>query len=436
MNKILLDFFMPITAINPTAQPSTAFLKQLCFVVLPKMGVTAGVITEVTTETEIAAITDNTDAFYALRAGMSKVYMLPMDDLNLATALNGPGSNFYTILISSDFDKDDVTATQAAGSTTITSYANLVSGTADTIEVAGQLFTAQAGAATLGTAFFQAATSNNATATSLAAQINAHDATKDKVTAVAVGAVVTITAQSSGTGGNAYTLAYDDNDANVGATVTGSGTLSGGDGLDLGAWKGVSAVVSNDKAWLKTQNTIENRVGVYATTDTKGKNMAHAFGNLLKNANNWLNQQFIEMPFADDVDQLGEAVSLFDDRITFILEDAEYAKRLGFFGAGGKAIVAPYIKRNLEIDMQGVGLAYVSANQPQYTLTEAALIENEMQKVIDGTPTKPGYVQKKWLTGGKVEIKLEGSNFVASGYILIPPPTALWRIPTEIRETT
>lgn len=118
--------------------------------------------------------------------------------------------------------------TQASGQATITNFANLVSGTPDTIEVAGVVFTAQAGAASLGDATFQAATSNNATASSLATQINAEPTASALVTASALGAVVTITANTPGTGGNSLTLLYTDNDANIGATVTGSGTLAGG----------------------------------------------------------------------------------------------------------------------------------------------------------------------------------------------------------------
>lgn len=121
----------------------------------------------------------------------------------------------------------------ATGEVVITSYANLVSGTADTIEVAGVTFTAQAGAATLGTATFQAATSDEATAASLAAQINGHATAGAAVTATVDGDTVTITAKSAGEAGNDITLDYTDNDTNVGATVSGAGTLEDGDvGMD------------------------------------------------------------------------------------------------------------------------------------------------------------------------------------------------------------
>jgi hypothetical protein len=128
------------------------------------------------------------------------------------------------------------------------------------------------------------------------------------------------------------------------------------------------------------------------------------------------------MPLADDVTSLGDADALFDDDISFVLSDDEYGNRLGLFCAGGKAIVAPYIIRNLQIDLQSKALSYISANQPQYTKVQAALIEDELQKVVDL------FITRQWIESGKVEVKLEQSNFVASGYINVSEPSALWRI--------
>ncbi len=122
-------------------------------------------------------------------------------------------------------DVDD--GVSASGTITVTSYANLVSGTDDSVTVGATVFTAQVGAATLGTGTFQAATSNSATALSLATQINAHATAGALVKAVAFGAVVHITAIAGGTAGNAIALAYTDNDTNVGATKSGT-FLTGG----------------------------------------------------------------------------------------------------------------------------------------------------------------------------------------------------------------
>lgn len=429
--NILLDYFFPITSIEPTPAASTAFLKQVCLVVSPKSEVPTGVITACTTNAQIAALTDNVEGQQFLSAGMSKVYILPMDDLDLVSALEGHESDFYTLVISSDFTDENITVSQADGTITITDYADLVSGTPDTIAVAGVTFTAQAGAATPGAATFQAATDNATTAESLAAQINAHATSGALVEAEADGAVVTVTAIESGWDGNLIAVVYTDNDTNVGITLSGlsDGKLSGGAGLFVGAFTGVVGVSSDDDTWLATQSAIANRVGFHTTTTNKAKNMCYAFGKLLSNSLNWSNQQYITMPLADDVDTLGEAESLFDDKISFVLDDTQFGKRLGLFSAGGKAIVAPYIKRNLEIDMQSAALTYVSGNQPAYTKVQAALIEDELEKVI------ASYISRGWIEDGTVSVLLEQTNFVASGYINIAEPGALWRIVGEIRQT-
>lgn len=121
----------------------------------------------------------------------------------------------------------------ARGIVTITSYANLVSGTDDSITVGATVFTAQAGAATPGQTTFQAATGNNETATSLAAQINAHATAGALVKATAAGAVVTLTAISNAAGADTIALAYTDNDTNIGATVSGATLTDSDDSADF-----------------------------------------------------------------------------------------------------------------------------------------------------------------------------------------------------------
>lgn len=427
MNNILLDYIFPITSIEPTQQASTAFLKQVLILVKPKIGVPKNIV-QVTSMAQVTPLTDNTEAQQLFNAGMSRIYVLPTPDLNLAAVLEG-NNNFYTILVSSDFDKDDIEASQATGSVTITSYANLVSGTADKIQVGPYEFTAQAGAATPGTLTFQAASSNNSTATSLAAQINAHEELSELVEAEADSGVVTITAKVPGYEGNSIALVYDENDSNAGATVSGA-TLEGGDGLSLGTFKGVVGVSETDDAFLAEQAVIENRSAFHTTSETKAKNMFFAFGKILSNFLNWRNQQYIQMPFADDVDEGGEANALFDDKISFVISDAEFGNRLGLFAAGAKAIVAPYIKKNFMIDLQSQALSYVSGNQPQYTLTEASLLEDELQQKV-----AQKYIDRAWLENATVEVKLEQADFVASGYIDIAPPGALWRIFGEMKQT-
>lgn len=407
--KILLDYFFPISTTSPTPAASTAFLKQVCLVVKPKAGVQAGAPELCVSTTEVAAITDNVDATQIFAAGLSRVYIMPADDLNLAAQLAAFGSLFFTVLISSDFVKADIESAAASlvkANLTFTAKDPGSDGNDISIEF---LDTGSAGAEVVTVTDKKISVSMEggvSTAAQLKAAIDAEADAMELIDAVTVEGGEEATAQAA--------FAED--------------FLEGGALLELGTFKGVTGVWSDDDAFLATQAAIENRVAFHSTTGNKAKNMAYAFGKLLSNSLNWLNQQFITMPATDDVDALGECETLFDSKISFSLSDDEYGQRLGLFAAGGKAIVAPYIKRNLEIDLQSEALSYVSANQPQYTKTQAALMEDELQKVVDS------YVTRKWIESGSAEVKLEQSNFVASGYFEIKEPTALWRILGQITQ--
>jgi hypothetical protein len=198
---------------------------------------------------------------------------------------------------------------------------------------------------------------------------------------------------------------------------------------DFGTFPGVVGVSSADDAFLAVQDVIPKRSAFFTNVTNDAKNMFFAFGKLLSNRVSWLNQQYIIMPFNDGVASLAQANNLFDDKISFVLNDAQYGNRLGLFAAGGKAITAPYIVRNLEIDMQGAALAYIVANQPAYTNTQAALIQDELEKVI------AEYVLRQLIEAGTVSITLGNQQFVAEGQINVTEPSALWRIFAELRQT-
>lgn len=410
--NILLDYFFPITSISPTQAASTAFLKQVCVVALPKSGQegNVGTIYECTTMTEVAARTDNTEAQQLFNAGMSKVNILLANDLYLESFLEGHESDFYTVLISSDFNDAAVTASAASltinGDLTFTAVETGSPGNLITITLAN---TATAGAETCvvtDTDIVIGIQGGVSTATQIKAK---YDATAAAV-ALATCAIV------SGQDAAAQAAASE-------------APLAGGDGLFAGAFTGVIGLSSADDAFLAVHAAIENRCAFHTTSGNKAKNMFYAFGKMLSNSLSWGNQQFITMPFADDVDTLGEANSLFDDKISFVIDDSEFGKRLGLFACGAKAITAPYIKRNLEIDIQSSALSYVSGNQPSYSKTHAALLEDELQKVMQS------YIDDLLIEDGTVEVFLEEDNFVATGNMNIAEPKALWRIFGEIRQT-
>lgn len=117
---------------------------------------------------------------------------------------------------------------QASGLITITNVSNLLADSPDEITVGEVVFVAQSTAVTPGDATFRANGTTAATATSLAAQINAHPDLEGVVTAEADGAEVTVTAVEVGEDGNTIALAYsDEGTETVGATVS-DANLEGG----------------------------------------------------------------------------------------------------------------------------------------------------------------------------------------------------------------
>lgn len=427
-NKILLDYAFPVTLVQAIAAASTGFLKQAALICKPKSGQegNVGQIYECSTTGEVAARTDNVNSTRLFAAGLTKVFIVLADDLDVALTLEEHPGEFYTLIVSSDFDDEDIELEKSTGNATITNYANLLTTTPDTIEIAGTVFVAQAGEATPGDSTFQAATSNEATAANLAAQVNAHPIAKTRVEALAAGAICGLTAKLPGAHGNAYLLAYTDNGTEtVGATVSGP-NMTGGSGFIVGTFDGVTAIATEDAEFADEQRP--THVAFFGNEDPWG-NMCFAFGKLLSNLNSWLNQQFIPMPIDDGINTLGLCNTLFDNRISFVLTDGEAGNVLGMFCHRGKAIVAPYILKNLQVDMQSRAVQWISVNQPQYTNVNATLLETRLQEDVINN----NYVARGWLTGGTVNIELLQDNFVASGQIEVPTPTAMWRVFNDMR---
>jgi hypothetical protein len=200
--------------------------------------------------------------------------------------------------------------------------------------------------------------------------------------------------------------------------------------LDLGTFKGVTGLSSTSTSVCATQAAIENRCAFFTNSTNKAKNLFYAFGSLLSNQLGWNSQQYITMPFNDGVETLGDAENLFAGKISFVIFDDEFSSRLALFACGGKAITAPYIIKNLCIDLQSRALQWIAGNQPKYTLKEAALLETRLQEDV-----VQSFIARNWIDAGIVEIKLEAQNFVASGYINVAEPKALWRVISELKQT-
>jgi len=431
---LLLDYAFPIEAIEALAEPSTAYLNRVCVVAKPKTGQEAnvGTIFQCLTMVEVLARTNNTNAQQLFNAGLNQCYVLLANDndLDLVNSL-ATSNTFFTLLISDDFDKDDIIANQAQGVFTVSDYTHFTQSGIDTITINGVVLTAQDGAVVAGQPTFRAATSNNATASSIASQINALSTLNNVVIATVVDNVITVKAKNSGSSGNLITAIYTNAGGTAGGAWSGlvSGKLAGGDGLFVGTWNGVIGVSSDNLAFLEAQAVITKRTAFFGSTTNGAKSMFYAFGKLLAGAT-WRNQQYVEMPVNDGIDTIAEAMNLYDSKISFVLNSIQYGNRLALFTNNRKAIVAPYLSELFQVMMQGWGVGYIALNQPAYTILQASLLEDYLAGEADKT-----FVQTNLIENISVQITLVENNFTASGNLQIAEPKALWRVNSLLTET-
>lgn len=426
MAKILLDYVFPISVITPTAQASTAFLKQACLVVKPKAGQEANVgkVYMCTTPAQVADYTDNENATQLFAAGMDRVYILLADDLDLADALEENLNLFYTVLISDDFTDADIEEGIIEHAVSAQAKVQDITYVAANAGTAGNAITVQyISGGTKGSEVV------NVAGTDITVEIEdgVTTATDIQVAWLASPAAMALAIPTIDEGDE------DDTQEIMGAATSlagGADAITGAGAFNTGLFKGVVGFSTTDYN-TASEWAVKENFSVFLTNAENGaKNMCFAFGKLLSNLLNWNNQQFINMPFNDGIDDLGEANLNFDSKISFVIHDDEFANRLALFAVGGKAIVAPYIVKNLCIDIQSRALQWISGNQPKYTLKEAALLELRLQEDVMNS-----YIERNWVDAGTVEIRLEQQNFVASGYMDIAEPNALWRVVSELRQT-
>lgn len=168
----------------------------------------------------------------AVRRNSSNLLSLAKSDgswIGISMGQSESNNKNTTVLKGGDMVPILLSSAYAQGIVTITNYANLVATSGDTLKLGATTFTFQAGAVSHGGATAQAATSNNATAASLADQINNHAVAGPLFKATAVGAVVTITAKNIALDGETVDLVYTDTHATSIGLTTDAITLTGGD---------------------------------------------------------------------------------------------------------------------------------------------------------------------------------------------------------------
>ncbi len=265
--NILLNYFFPITTITPTPAASTSYLKQCLVLVSPADEVEPGTITECTTPDEVAALTDNADVVQLFSAGLQSVFVLPLDSLDdLADAIDGHESDWFTILISSDFDDsdiaaiNDVAAVKASKKIQDILYTAKVGGTAGNSITIKYTDGATAGAETCvvtGTAIVVGIDDGVSTAAQIKTKVEATSDAMDLLESVDVDA-----GDESDTQSELVSPIPLEN----GAAAIASGVL------DVGLFKGVVGLALDDKEYLAQWATAANRCGFYAKSENGAKN--------------------------------------------------------------------------------------------------------------------------------------------------------------------
>lgn len=195
--------------------------------------------------------------------------------------------------------------------------------------------------------------------------------------------------------------------------------------LDLGSFSGVVGWTNATAATAETFTAQNNNVAFVDLDANAGKNMYHAFGKLLSAAK-WRNQQYIEMPETSEIEDLGDAEDLFDACVSFVLTSPQYGKRLGLFASNKRAIIAPYVYEEIRVRLQSAALVYISGNQPNYTVSEAALLEDVLQSVIDE------YIADDTIESGNITVEPTAEQFILKAEIRVAEPKALWRIKADM----
>lgn len=409
MSKILLDYAFPITVTEATPAANTGFLKQIILVCMPKAGQEANVGTMYlcTSSADVAVRTDNVEATQIFAAGHSRVYILLADDLDIADFLEDYENTAYTLLISGDFDETYIDGTASTVAVQEMDYFSVVPGATPSIVYSDTATSAEAVVTVLGSAITVGIESGVTTAATVLAAIEASTSASALVTATIDGGQTATTQESFVT----------------------PLTLAGGfPTFDYGTFDGVIGFSTDDTTAADAFAALDKHVAFFTNSTNKGKNMAYAFGKMLSNVSSWKNQQYIAMPLNDGVTTLGQATSLFDEKISFVITDEDFGNRLALFAAGGKAIVAPYIVKNYRLSLQSRALSWISANQPAYTERNAARLEAELIKEV----LEKQYINTGLVESGTIEISLVNDNFVATGNLTLSEPKALWRVANEM----
>lgn len=198
-------------------------------------------------------------------------------------------------------------------------------------------------------------------------------------------------------------------------------------------WGAVRCFSDVDKQTCVDNAKTANVCAFFENGTTKNAyKMLFAFGSFLA-ATLWRNQQYIPSTSESGaVKTVGDAESLYDDRVSFFLTGDSSGTRLGFFVVGGLSMTTPYVAKELELSMQFEMTNYLTVNQPyNVELSRASLarIGNKQVKVY----LDAGLLDDDEINA--ISITKSTETFEVNGELTTAPAIALWRIKISAFQT-
>lgn len=197
----------------------------------------------------------------------------------------------------------------------------------------------------------------------------------------------------------------------------------------LGKFDGVCARMfvldeSNDNAIMDLLKARPN----FCSFATKQESDSVSFDNLyycfssLLSLDEMDNRQYIDLPVTDKIFELGVAEKLFDKKVSFALTDSDYGVRLSLFAIGQKPVIAPYIDKLLQLDIQAAAIAATNLYKPNMTINSISNISDYIkQNVINK------YINPETIPSITFKLNYNSEGWIAKGTITMSSIKALWR---------
>lgn len=189
--------------------------------------------------------------------------------------------------------------------------------------------------------------------------------------------------------------------------------------------------VDKENSWLEKARVMSDFICYATNLNSDGvtynyDNLYYALGSLLS-LDTLDNRQYIELPVTDNVIELGDAEDLFNKRISLSTSDIDYGTRLSGFFVGSLPIIAPYVDKLLQLDLQAAGITATNLYKPNMTASAVSKVRDYLyQKVIIK------YINPDIIPSITLTLEANDEGWTAKGKIHFSQIKTLWRYSLEI----